>query len=198
MSEAIYKVGDVLKFDGRGVVPMEFGSINPPNLPFNALILRVVHPRPEFYIYTVVYKDPVIAAMKVVAVNQKDLLWSAKRIGHIDLDPFLDENWEGPEKTESEKCPGCETPKKKDKSDLDDWMLMTSVAMALGSSKKAKELEEENEKLRKERDMQKDAVVKAIDKLYKHGFRYSAIADILGLEDGVVASARIKGADKID
>ena len=41
-------------------------------------------------------------------------------------------------------------------------------------------------------------MVKAIDKLYKHGFRYSAIADILGLEDGVVASARIKGADKID
>ena len=194
MSEAIYKVGDVLKFDGRGIVPMEFWSAKPP---FNILILRVVHPGPEFYIYTVVYEDPATAAMKVVAVNQKDLLWSAKRIGHINLDPFLDENWKEPEKIESEKCPGCEALKKKDKSDLDDWMLMTSVAMALGSSKKAKELEEENEKLRKERDEQKDAMIKAIDKLYEHGFRYSVIADILGLEDGVIASARIEGTDKI-
>ena len=186
MAEAIYKVGDVLVFDGRGIVPMEFGSAKPP---FNVLILRTVHPGPEFYIYTVVYEDTVTAAMKVVGVNQKDLLWSTKRIGHIDLDPFLDENWKEPEKKDCNE---------NGKNDLDDWILATSVVMALGSSKKAKELEEENEKLRKERVMQKDTMVKAIDKLYKHGFRYSAIADILGLEDGVVASARIKGADKID
>ena len=165
MSKAIYKVGDVLTFDGRGIVPMEFLSAKSP---FNALILRAIHPGPEFYIYTVVYEDPATAAMKVVAVNQKDLLWSAKRIGHIDLDPFLNENWKEPEKIESEKCPGCETPKKKDKSNLDDWMLMTSVAMALGSSKKAKELELELEavKMRIRRNlMQIGFTAKAIEEI---------------------------------
>ena len=156
MSKAIYKVGDVLEFDGRGIVPMEFLNAKPP---FNVLILRVVHPGPEFYIYTIVYEDPATAAMKVVAVNQKDLLWSTKRIGHIDLDPFLDENWKEPEK---KNC------SENGKNDLDDWMLMTSVVMALGSSKKAKELELELEavKMRVRRNlMQIGFTTKAIGEI---------------------------------
>ena len=221
MTEAIYKVGDILEFKSSQYFPACMYNISGP---FRALIIRVDDPDYEYVTYRLLLfsKECNNFINRYMSILQKDIITSAKRIGHIDISllRYEEKGQEEPDyamfftaatlaqaadlKNENEKL-------KAENKDLHEKIInerkifeqklactekyFDSAAAAL-YKERCEKLKEENEALRKERDMQKDTMVKAIDKLYEHGFRYSAIADILGLEDGVVASERIKGLNR--
>ena len=155
MSEAIYKVGDVLLL----------GINSEAAVPMRALVICDIHAGYEYdnLHKILMFRDKEFP--EIGFLDERKALGNTKRIAHVDLEPLTNPKWKEPEKTESEKCPGCETPKKKDKRDLDDWMLMTSVVMALRSSTDARELREKCEKLKEENEKLKAENKELIDNL---------------------------------
>ena len=87
MSEAIYKIGDILELDGNASFPRQFGMF-PKDTKIRCMVLKHIKPGYEFVIYTLlVYK--IDGSFDTVGINQKDLVTAAKRVGHIDISSFL-------------------------------------------------------------------------------------------------------------
>ena len=159
----------MLEFDkGNASLPYEFGAQTGP---VRALVLKMVHPGPEFYVYTLVYEDTVTAAWKTIGVNQRDIIMFSKRVGHIELGPFLDRDWK--EKEFLQKMFNFA-----DENNGEDWIKMTITAMSLGAFKELHEAKAELEALK----------TRAARNLRRIGFTSKAIEDILegkqDLDDG--------------
>lgn len=87
VTEAFYKVGDILELDGNASFPRQFGMF-PKDAKIRCLVLKCIKPGYEFIIYTLlVYK--IDGSFDTVGINQKDLVIAAKRVGHIDISSFL-------------------------------------------------------------------------------------------------------------
>lgn len=89
MAEAIYKVGDILEIESQyGMFSSDKKS--------RCLVLKCIKPGYEFIIYTIlVLKSD--DSFTVIGVNQKDIICTAKRVGHIDISSFLSDDEESAE-----------------------------------------------------------------------------------------------------
>lgn len=131
MTEAIYKVGDILEIDGNASFPRQFGMF-PKDVKIRCMVLKCLKPGYEFVIYTLlVYK--IDGSFDTIGINQKDLAIAAKRVGHIDISSFLSNEGSG---------------------DTDLLMLFTAgtIAQVADLRNELNKIKKENEKLKAERD----------------------------------------------
>lgn len=128
MTEAIYKVGDILE------IVSQFGMFSS-DKKSRCLVLKCIKPGYEFIIYTllVLKTDNSFA---VTGVNQKDIIWAAKRVGHIDISKLLSDDEENTEP--------------------DYAMFFTAATIA-----QAADLKNENEKLKAENKALSDTLSKS-------------------------------------
>lgn len=95
MTEAFYKVGDILEFRSSYGFPDNMSSIPGP---LRALIIRVDNPGYEYIMYRLLAfsKECNNFINTYMSVLQKDILAYAKRIGHIDISLLRFEEKEEP------------------------------------------------------------------------------------------------------
>ena len=86
MTEAIYKVGDILEF--TEVVPSQFGSRT---CPVRGLVIKISNPGYEYLFYRLLVSGPMDGTndMMIYVVTEKDILHAAKRIGHVDISALM-------------------------------------------------------------------------------------------------------------
>jgi len=86
MTEAIYKVGDILEF--TEVVPRQFGSRT---CPVRGLVIKISNPGHEYLFYRLLVSGPMDDTndMMIYVVTEKDILPAAKRIGHVDISALM-------------------------------------------------------------------------------------------------------------
>lgn len=96
MTEAIYKVGDVLEFKSSQYFPDRMDSIPGP---IRTLIIRVDDPGYEYVSYRLLMfsKECNNFINRHMSALQKDIITSAKRIGHIDISLLRFEEQEEPD-----------------------------------------------------------------------------------------------------
>lgn len=84
VTEAIYKVGDILE-----IVKM-YGMF-PGSDKTRCLVLKCIHPGYEFIIYSLlIYKSD--DSFTVMGINQKEIICSARKVGHIDISKLLSDD----------------------------------------------------------------------------------------------------------
>ena len=133
MNEAIYKVGDILEFKDSRCFPERMDIIPGP---FRALIIRVDDPGYEYVIYKLLMfsKECNNFINRYMSALQKDIITSAKQIGHIDISLLRFEEKEEP----------------------DHAMFFTAATIA-----QAADLKNENEKLKAENKVLSDTLSKS-------------------------------------
>lgn len=89
MTEAIYKVGDILE------IVKKYGMF-PGSDKTRCLVLKCMHPGYEFIVYNLlIHKSD--DSFTVMGINQKELICSAKKVGHIDISKLLSDDEENAE-----------------------------------------------------------------------------------------------------
>lgn len=133
MTEAFYKVGDILEFKSSRYFPERMDVIPGP---FRALIIRVDDPGYEYVTYRLLMfsKECNNFINRYMSALQKDIITSAKRIGHIDISLLRFEEKEEP----------------------DYAMFFTAATIA-----QAADLRNENEKLKAENKALSDTLSKS-------------------------------------
>lgn len=86
MTEAIYKVGDILEF--TEVVPRQFGLRTGP---VRGLIIKINNPGYEYLSYRLLVSGPMDDTndMMIYVVFEKNIVSAAKRVGHIDISALM-------------------------------------------------------------------------------------------------------------
>jgi len=86
MTEAIYKVGDILEFSA--VIPRQFGLRTGP---VRGLVIKISNPGYEYLSYRLLVSGPMddTKDMMIYWVLEKDMLSAAKRVGHIDISALM-------------------------------------------------------------------------------------------------------------
>lgn len=86
MTEATYKVGDILEF--ATIVPRQFGLRTGP---VRGLVIKINNPGYEYLSYRLLVSEPMDGTedMMIYVVFEKDIVSAAKKIGHIDISGFL-------------------------------------------------------------------------------------------------------------
>lgn len=131
MTEAIYKVGDILEVDGNASFPRQFGMF-PKDAKIRCMVLKCIKPGYEFITYTLLVHK-IDGSFDTVGINQKDLAIAAKRVGHIDISSFLSDE---------------------ESAEPDYAMLFAvgTIAQSVDLKNELDKIKKENEKLKAERD----------------------------------------------
>ena len=126
MTEAIYRVGDILEIPGNVVLPRQFGMF-PKEETCRCLVLNVLHPGFDSISYTFLTHKDGFGTFNIVGVNHANIADCAKRIGHCDISAL---RYEKPEEGSG---------------DTDLLMLFTA-----GTITQVADLRDENKKLKAE------------------------------------------------
>lgn len=131
MTEAIYKVGDVLEF--TEVIPRQFGLWAGP---VRGLIVKISDPGYEYISYRLLLSGTagITKNMLLNCAFEKDIIPAAKRVGHIDISLL----------------------RFKEKEESDYAMFFTAATIA-----QAADLKNENEKLKAENKALSDTLSKS-------------------------------------
>ena len=86
MTEAIYKVGDILEF--TEVVPRQFGLWAGP---VRGLVVKICDPGYEYLSYRLLLSGTADTTknMTLTQAFEKDIIPAAKRVGHIDMSALM-------------------------------------------------------------------------------------------------------------
>lgn len=84
MTEAIYRVGDILEIPGNVVLPRQFGMF-PKEETCRCLVLNVLHPGFDSISYTFLTHKDGFGTFNIVGVGHANIADCAKLIGHCDI-----------------------------------------------------------------------------------------------------------------
>ena len=97
VTEAIYKVGDILEIPGNVVLPRQFGMF-PKEETCRCLVLNVLHPGFDSISYTFLTHKDGFGTFNIIGVGHANITDCAKLIGHCDISAL---RYEKPEEAEN-------------------------------------------------------------------------------------------------
>lgn len=144
MTEAIYRVGDILEIPGNVVLPRQFGMF-PKEETCRCLVLNVLHPGFDSISYTFLTHKDGFGTFNIIGVNHTNIADCAKLIGHCDISAL---RYEKPEEGSG---------------DTDLLMLFTAgtIAYTADLRNELDKIKKENEKLKAENEALSDTLSKS-------------------------------------